>query len=67
MEETSLLDPQGGLGSQTEANLKAAFASESQANCRVLYFANKADIEGQSDVAALSRSWSIEAGFSTCN
>jgi rubrerythrin len=54
-------------GTQTETNLKAAFASESQANCRVLYFANKADIEGQSDVAALSRSWSIEAGFSTCN
>ncbi|MEN9688241.1 MAG: hypothetical protein RI998_238 [Pseudomonadota bacterium] len=43
-------------GSQTEANLKAAFASESQANRRYLYFANKADIEGQSDVAALFRS-----------
>ena len=43
-------------GSQTEANLKKAFASESQANRRYLYFANKADIEGQTDVAALFRS-----------
>jgi rubrerythrin len=43
-------------GSQTEANLKAAFAGESQANRRYLYFANKADIEGQNDVAALFRS-----------
>jgi len=37
-------------------NLKAAFAGESQANRRYLYFANKADIEGQNDVAALFRS-----------
>jgi rubrerythrin len=43
-------------GSRTEANLKAAFAGESQANRRYLYFANKADIEGQNDVAALFRS-----------
>ena len=43
-------------GSKTEANLKAAFAGESQANRRYLYFANKADIEGQNDVAALFRS-----------
>ena len=40
-------------GSKTEENLKAAFAGESQANRRYLYFANKADIEGQNDVAAL--------------
>jgi rubrerythrin len=33
-------------GSKTEGNLKAAFAGESQANRRYLYFANKADIEG---------------------
>ena len=38
-------------GSKTEQNLKDAFAGESQANRRYLYFANKADIEGQNDVA----------------
>jgi rubrerythrin len=43
-------------GSRTEDNLKAAFAGESQANRRYLYFANKADVEGQNDVAALFRS-----------
>jgi rubrerythrin len=43
-------------GSKTEENLKAAFAGESQANRRYVYFANKADIEGQNDVAALFRS-----------
>jgi rubrerythrin len=43
-------------GSKTHANLKAAFAGESQANRRYLYFANKADVEGQNDVAALFRS-----------
>jgi rubrerythrin len=43
-------------GSKTEGNLKAAFAGESQANRRYLYFANKADVEGQNDVAALFRS-----------
>ncbi len=43
-------------GSKTHDNLKAAFAGESQANRRYLYFANKADIEGHADVAALFRS-----------
>ena len=43
-------------GSKTEGNLKAAFAGESQANRRYLYFANKADIEGQNDVAVVFRS-----------
>ncbi len=43
-------------GSKTHANLKAAFAGESQANRRYLYFANKADVEGQPDVAGLFRS-----------
>ena len=43
-------------GSKTEANLKEAFAGESQANRRYLYFAQKADIEGYPDVAALFRS-----------
>jgi rubrerythrin len=43
-------------GSRTEENLKNAFAGESQANRRYLYFAAKADVEGQNDVAALFRS-----------
>jgi len=43
-------------GSQTHENLKAAFATESQANRRYLYFAQKADVEGHPDVAALFRS-----------
>ena len=43
-------------GSKTEQNLKDAFAGESQANRRYLYFANKADVEGQNDVSALFRS-----------
>jgi rubrerythrin len=46
----------GLKGTKTEQNLKDAFAGESQANRRYLYFANKADIEGQNDVAALFRS-----------
>ena len=41
----------GLKGSKAEQNLKDAFAGESQANRRYLYFANKADIEGQNDVA----------------
>ena len=43
-------------GSKTEQHLKDAFAGESQANRRYLYFANKADVEGHPDVAALFRS-----------
>ena len=43
-------------GTKTHDNLKAAFAGESQANRRYLYFANKADVEGQNDVAAVFRS-----------
>jgi len=43
-------------GSQTEQNLKDAFAGESQANRRYLYFAQKADIEGYNDVAVVFRS-----------
>ena len=43
-------------GSKTHENLKAAFAGESQANRRYLYFAAKADVEGQNDVSALFRS-----------
>ncbi len=43
-------------GSKTEDNLKAAFSGESQANRRYLYFAQKADVEGYNDVAAVFRS-----------
>src|SRR5512138_3606048 len=41
---------------KTEQNLKAAFAGESQANRRYLYFAAKADVEGENDIAAVFRS-----------
>ena len=43
-------------GTKTEQNLKEAFAGESQANRRYLYFAQKADVEGYPDIAALFRS-----------
>ena len=42
--------------SKTLENLKAAFAGESQANRRYLYFAQKADVEGYNDVAVVFRS-----------
>ena len=41
---------------KTWENLKEAFAGESQANRRYLYFAQKADVEGHNDVAAVFRS-----------
>ena len=40
---------------ETEKNLKAAFAGESQANRRYLYFANALDIMGEPDIANLFR------------
>ncbi len=43
-------------GTKTEENLKSAFSSEAQANRRYLYFAQRADIEGFNDVAAVFRS-----------
>ena len=43
-------------GSGTEQNLKDAFAGESQANRRYLYFAAKADVEGYNDVSTVFRS-----------
>ena len=43
-------------GSKTHENLKEAFAGESQANRRYLYFAQKSDVEGHADVAAVFRS-----------
>ena len=42
-------------GSKTHGNLKDAFAGESQANRRYLYFAKNADVEGLPDVAGLFR------------
>jgi rubrerythrin len=38
-------------GTRTHSNLKAAFAGESQANRRYLYFAKVADVEGYPEVA----------------
>ena len=43
-------------GSRTEANLRDAFARESQANRLFLYFAQKAEAEGFPDVASVFRS-----------
>ena len=40
-------------GSKTESHLKDAFAGESQANRRYLYFARQADIEGYPDAAGV--------------
>ena len=42
-------------GTKTHQNLKDAFAGESQANRRYLYFARRADIEGYPDVGGLFR------------
>ncbi|HJT15990.1 MAG TPA: rubrerythrin family protein [Thermoanaerobaculia bacterium] len=41
--------------SRTLQNLKDAFAGESMANRRYLYFARQADVEGQPDIAGLFR------------
>jgi len=43
------------LNSKTHQNLKDAFAGESQANRRYLYFAKVADVEGEPHVAGLFR------------
>ena len=40
-------------GTKTHGHLKEAFAGESQANRRYLYFAKVADVEGLPDVAGL--------------
>ena len=42
-------------GSKTHDNLKEAFAGESQANRRYLYFAKVADVEGRPEIAGLFR------------
>src|SRR5438477_13118424 len=41
--------------SRTHQNLKDAFAGESMANRRYLYFAKQADVEGLPDIAGLFR------------
>ena len=43
-------------GTQTHQNLKDAFAGESQANRRYLYFAKVADVEGYPEIAENFRS-----------
>jgi rubrerythrin len=42
-------------GSKTHDNLKEAFAGESQANRRYLFFARQAELEGNAEVAELFR------------
>ncbi|MDO8692064.1 MAG: rubrerythrin family protein [Dehalococcoidia bacterium] len=42
-------------GSKTLENLKVAFAGESQANRRYLFFARRADAEGRPEVSGLFR------------
>jgi rubrerythrin len=42
-------------GTKTHENLKYAFAGESQANRRYLYFAKQADVEGYPEIAGLFR------------
>jgi rubrerythrin len=42
-------------GTRTHENLKKAFAAESQANRRYLYFARTADVEGHPEIGALFR------------
>ena len=41
--------------SNTQENLQEAFAGESQANCRYLFFADKAEKEGHPQIARLFR------------
>jgi rubrerythrin len=52
----SPVHPPSLKGSNTEQNLKDAFAGESVANRRYLYFAIRADVEGYNDTAAVFRS-----------
>ena len=42
-------------GTETHENLKRAFAIESEANRRYVYFARQADVEGYPEVAGLFR------------
>jgi rubrerythrin len=47
--------PKPLINTKTHHNLKEAFAGESQANRRYLYFAKRADIEGYPDIGGLFR------------
>ncbi|HUK57102.1 MAG TPA: rubrerythrin family protein [Nitrospiria bacterium] len=49
------MSKKGLKGTKTWENLKEGFAGESQANRRYLYFARRADIEGQPDIAGVFR------------
>lgn len=51
----------GLKNSRTSANLKLAFAGKSQANRRLLFFAQLADAEGYPAIAALFRSMAESA------
>jgi rubrerythrin len=42
-------------GTETHENLKRAFATESEANRRYVYFAKQADVEGYPEIAGLFR------------
>jgi rubrerythrin len=42
-------------GTDTEANLRAAFAGDAQADRRFVYFARRADVEGRPEAARLFR------------
>ena len=44
-------------GSKTQQIVKDAFAGESMANRRYLYFATVADVEGYRDIAGNFRDW----------
>jgi rubrerythrin len=50
-------------GTKTEESLKAAFAGESKANRRYLYFANMADIQGAPDMYPGMAKTAREEGF----
>ena len=55
-------------GTETEQNLKDAFAGESQANHRYVDFAQKAGVEGFNDAAAVFRSTAEgETGHAHCH
>jgi rubrerythrin len=47
------------MGKRTEENMKAAFAGESQAHVKYLVFADRAEREGMSRIAALFRAASF--------
>jgi rubrerythrin len=52
---------------KTEGNLQAAFAGESQANRRYLFFAEKAEKEGHTQIARLFRAAAEAETVHACN